>query len=185
MITPVVTGTLGTNGWYRSNVQVSWTVADPQSAIGGSTGCGPTTLTSDTTGVTLTCTATNAAGLSATASVTVKVDKTVPAFAGMPTSCSIWPVNQKMVDVGTISASDAQSGLVAGSFGVTGSSNDGATASDIGINPAGASFAVELRAERNGKGDGRVYTLVATATDRAGNTGTATSTCVVPHDKGK
>ena len=72
-VTPVVTGTVGNAGWYVSNVTVSWTVSSPLPA----TGCAPTTLTSDTAGTTVSCTATSAAG-STTQSVTVEIDKTKP-----------------------------------------------------------------------------------------------------------
>ena len=52
--------------------------------------------------------------------------------------------------------------------------------------PDGAGgFVVYLRAERRGNGPDRVYTITATATDRADNARTATATCVVPHDQGK
>jgi hypothetical protein len=44
-------------------------------------------------------------------------------------------------------------------------------------------FVVQLQADRLGTGNGRVYTLNATATDMAGNTVTTTSTCTVPHDQ--
>jgi hypothetical protein len=76
VVTPIVTGTSGTNGWYTSDVTVSWTVTDAQSGI--FSGCNPTNLTSETTGTTVSCTATNNAGLQTTASVTVKIDKTAP-----------------------------------------------------------------------------------------------------------
>ena len=62
VITPNVQGTLGSNGWYTSNVTVSWTVNDPDSSVTSQSGCGPTTISSDTTGQTLTCTATSADG---------------------------------------------------------------------------------------------------------------------------
>jgi hypothetical protein len=78
VITPTVTGTLGSDGWYISNVAVSWSVADPESGIASSTGCSATNLTSDTAGTTLTCSATNGSGLSNSASVTIKLDKTPP-----------------------------------------------------------------------------------------------------------
>ena len=53
--------------------------------------------------------------------------------------------------------------------------------------PDGAGgFAVWLRAERRGnERNGRVYTIDATATDRAGNVQTATTTCVVPARPGQ
>jgi YVTN family beta-propeller protein len=78
LITPNVSGSLGDNGWYVSDVSVSWTVSDPESGIASSLGCDPTTLTGDTPGTSLTCSATNGAGLSNSASVTVKLDKTPP-----------------------------------------------------------------------------------------------------------
>ncbi len=77
VITPTVTGPLGTNGWYVGNVNVSWTVTDPNSAVTSQTGCGPITVTADTAGDTLTCTATSSGG-TASQSVTVKRDATAP-----------------------------------------------------------------------------------------------------------
>ncbi|MBC8874804.1 MAG: hypothetical protein H8E44_35740 [Planctomycetes bacterium] len=44
---------------------------------------------------------------------------------------------------------------------------------------------VELRAERAGDGDGRVYTIEAFVSDEAGNIGTSSCDVVVTHDKGK
>jgi hypothetical protein len=75
-ITPVVTGTLGSNGWYTSDISVSWTVADEESPI-TSPACSAASVTSDTDGVTFSCTAASAGG-SATQSVTVKRDASTP-----------------------------------------------------------------------------------------------------------
>ena len=77
VITPNVVGTLGINGWYTSDVLVSWTVSDPESSITSSSGCDSTTINTDTTGTTFTCTATSAGGTS-TQSVTIKRDATAP-----------------------------------------------------------------------------------------------------------
>ncbi len=78
VVTPSISGTLGSNGWYTSNVTVSWTITDGESGIASSTGCNTSNLTSDTTGTTLTCSATNNSGLSGSASVKIKIDKTGP-----------------------------------------------------------------------------------------------------------
>jgi hypothetical protein len=43
----------------------------------------------------------------------------------------------------------------------------------------------QLRAQRNGSGTGRVYTLTYTGADEAGNTATCAATVTVPHDQGK
>ena len=42
-----------------------------------------------------------------------------------------------------------------------------------------------LRAERDGKGDGRVYTITYRATDAAGHQTLATATVTTPHDRGR
>jgi len=84
VITPTVIGTLGINGWYTSDVAVSWTVNDPESGIASQTGCGSTTVMSDSTGVTLTCTATSVGG-TASQSVTIKRDATPPTIQATTT----------------------------------------------------------------------------------------------------
>ena len=189
VISPQITGTLGNNGWYRSAVTVNWSVSDPESGIASSTGCAPTNLTGDTAGVTLTCSASNAVGLSTSIPITIKVDKTPPAISGMPVAaCSLWPPNHKLVQVATVTATDPLSGLMPGSLEVTGASNE--LSSDpndpeIVITPNGSGGStLQLQAARLGSGNGRIYTIHATAMDNAGNSATATATCTVPHDKG-
>lgn len=121
--------------------------------------------------------------------LTVSIDKTAPTISGLPApgTCTLGPPNHKLVQVANVSASDGLSGL-AGSVSVMGSSNepdnglgDGDTAPDIVINGG----VVQLRAERSGKGNGRLYTLTAAATDLAGNPASAAASCAVPHDQGK
>ncbi|MEZ4734449.1 MAG: hypothetical protein R3E79_45745, partial [Caldilineaceae bacterium] len=77
VITPNVVGTLGNNGWYVSDVTVSWSVVDAESAISSQSGCETVDVTADTDGVTFTCSATSAGG-SSSESVTVKRDATAP-----------------------------------------------------------------------------------------------------------
>jgi hypothetical protein len=102
------------------------------------------------------------------------VDTTPPVISGMPgPGCSIWPPNQKFVQVAVVTADDALSGLA--SFKITGASTG---ASDgIAITGGPSQYSVQLRADKD-----VTYTLTAVATDRAGNTNTQTATCVVPHD---
>jgi hypothetical protein len=76
-ITPNVQGTQGDNGWYTSDVTVSWNVNDPESPISSSNGCETTTINSDTVGQTLTCTATSGGGTSSQ-SVIIMRDATNP-----------------------------------------------------------------------------------------------------------
>jgi hypothetical protein len=75
-----VSGTLGDNGWYVSDVTVSWTVTDNESAISSTSGCDPTTINSDTAGTPLNCTATSAGGTNS-ASVTIQRDATAPSVS--------------------------------------------------------------------------------------------------------
>ena len=85
VITPTVSGTLGNNGWYTSDVQVSWSVTDAESTISDQTGSETQTVTSDTNGVTFTCSATSAGGLSSQ-SVTIKRDATAPTISAAATT---------------------------------------------------------------------------------------------------
>jgi len=146
-------------------------------------------MTADTAGTILTCKATNGAGLTASVSVTIKIDRTPPVISGMPAAgCTLWPPNHKLVQVATVTAADALSGLAPSSFKVTGISNEPIDPNDpaIVITPDGSGgFVVQLQADRLGNGNGRIYTLTATANDLAGNTTTTTATCTVPHDQGK
>ena len=80
VITPNISGALGNNGWYRNPVTVTWSVTDPESGIAASSGCVATLLSADTPGVTLTCSATNGAGLSNSVSATIKIDQTAPSL---------------------------------------------------------------------------------------------------------
>jgi len=84
-ITPTVTGTLGNNGWYTSDVTVSWVVVEdesPSSLV--TTDCGDTTINSDTAFTQVTCTAESDGGIS---SITVDImrDETAPTQAPIPT----------------------------------------------------------------------------------------------------
>ena len=83
VVTPHIFGTLGLNGWYVSNVTVNWTVEDPESPILESHGCDAVTLTSDTAGTQLTCTATSDGGTTSV-TITIKLDKTAPTVTATP-----------------------------------------------------------------------------------------------------
>jgi hypothetical protein len=77
VITPEILGTQGMNGWYTSDVTLSWTVSDAQSPF-TSTGCDPVTIASDQTATQYTCSADSDGGASS-ASVTIARDATKPA----------------------------------------------------------------------------------------------------------
>jgi hypothetical protein len=198
------------NGWNNTNVTVTFNSTDNEpngtgvkqltiTLSGAQSGSmvvpGVTASVQITTeGTTiLTYFGTDNAGNQETAkTLTIKIDKTSPVISGMPAAgCMLWPPNHKFVQVATVTAADALSGLAPGSFRVTGASNEPIASTDpmspdiIITQTAPSTFTVQLRAERLGTGTGRVYTLNASAGDLAGNAATSTATCTVPHDQGQ
>jgi hypothetical protein len=152
VITPVITATLGNGGWYVTNVTVSWTVSDPESVILSSSGCDARTLTADTPGTPLRCEAASDGG-EASASKTIKLDKTAPAVAGAvpdrPADGGGWYTRPVTV---AFSGTDAVSGVAScstvtysgpdsGSAAVTGACRD--HAGNVG---AAGSFALKFDA---------------------------------------
>jgi hypothetical protein len=192
------------NGWNNSTVNINLSAVDNPGGTGvkqisyvlsgaqtGSTvvGGSNTSVGISIEGLTsLSYFATDNAGNQETPkALTVQIDKTAPVISGMPTGCTLWPPDQKLVTVATVTAADALSGLAPGSFNVTGMSSEPVNdprSPDIVITANGAGgFVVQLRADRLGSGNGRIYTLNATANDLAGNTATVTVSCTVPQAK--
>lgn len=139
-ITVTIFGTLGANGWYRSNVTVNWTVVGAEV----SAGCDAKTLTSDTAGTKITCTATSA-GDETTKSVTIKLDKTYPSAAPVPSrlpDANNW-YNRPLAVI--FSGHDDMSGIESCSSALYGGPDNGAAAiagscRDLAGNVTGASF---------------------------------------------
>lgn len=111
LIQPVVSGPLGTNAWYVGDVQLTWSIDELPASIRGSSGCEPASVTSDTAGVTFTCTVTSAGGV-ASQSVTVKRDATAPELIfGTPSPVpNSYGWNKTNVSV-PFTSSDALSGV--------------------------------------------------------------------------
>jgi hypothetical protein len=69
----------GNNGWYRSNVSLTWDVSEPQSPSSlAKTGCVDQNITSDQVATTYLCSATSAGGSAGPVSVTIKRDGSKP-----------------------------------------------------------------------------------------------------------
>lgn len=150
VITPTIDGTLGNDGWYVSPVTISFAVSDPETGIASSSDCETVSLPDDTASYSVTCSATNGAGLSNSDTETVKIDQTAPEVT--------WTGNAGTYDVDqtvaiTCGSSDALSGVV----------------SDTCANVSGPAWSF-------GPGD---HTFSATATDDAGNVGSADTTFTV------
>ncbi len=84
VITPKVVGTQGSNDWYTSDVTVSFTVTDAESAISNEVGCGTLTINTNQAGQEVSCSATSSGGTS-TSKVTIKRDATAPTISGTAT----------------------------------------------------------------------------------------------------
>jgi hypothetical protein len=144
------------------------------------------------------CTAVDEAGNTAEGSFDVTVeDVEPPVIEVSPVPEILWPPNHQYV---TFAASDlvlsvtdncdetapvlltitgAESSEPDNAAGV----GDGNTVDDVVVAQDGGS--VKLRAERQGTGSGRTYTVHLRATDEGGNMDEATVEVVVPHSKGK
>lgn len=125
--------------------------------------------------------------------VTVQ-DTTDPTLAPVPSTSILWPPNHKFVNI-TIeaNASDNSGGHVALTAFVSSSEpqdglGDGDTSPDW-TNPVIDQYTgvitLQLRAERSGSGEGRVYTIAITAIDEFENSSEALVDIRVPHDKRK
>ncbi|MCL5959728.1 MAG: hypothetical protein M1358_10530, partial [Chloroflexi bacterium] len=77
IVIPTVTGTLTASDWYTSEITVSWSVTDRESPVTSMSGCGSSTIGSDTGGTGLSCTATSAGGTTSN-SVSIRIDRTQP-----------------------------------------------------------------------------------------------------------
>jgi hypothetical protein len=124
-----------------------------------------------------------------TASVTVDINTPPDCSTVTPTPDTLWPANHKLRLVSIGGATDADGDTVTLTIDAVTQDEaldglgDGDTSPDA--TPGGASNEVNLRAERSGTGDGRVYRLAFTGDDGRGGTCTGTVLVSVPHDQGK
>lgn len=126
---------------------------------------------------------TDASGNRATQLIrTVHVVDTIPPEVSLSVDRSLlWPPNHKLVDILVSGdAQDSGSGLLTVVLSVT----DEYGEYNLTLPTFGSTVALEAWRDGQDK-DGRVYTLTAVATDRAGNTTTRSSNILVPHDLGK
>ncbi len=148
VITTAITPAPNANGWNRTNVTVSFTCADTGSGVASCPA--PVTVSAEGANHTVRGTATDKAGNSAAAAVTVNIDKTPPVVeaARVPAAGATgW--NNEMVVV-SFAAADALSGVV----------------------PSSVTSPVTLSS------DGANQSATGHATDRAGNVGSATLTSI-------
>jgi hypothetical protein len=137
----------GDDGWYKSDVTLAWTVTEPQSPNSLVTaGCVDQNITADQSATNYSCAATSAGGSAGPVTVTIKRDATPPTNV------------QFNSDVAADGARYFPTTVPTG----TGCTADDATSGIASCVVTGRSTAVGTHA------------LTATATDKAGNTATAT-----------
>jgi hypothetical protein len=167
------------SGWNNTDVTVTFTGTDSLSGIQGCSA--PVVLTTNGSNQSASGTCTDLAGnVSNPATISgININKnpnpTLPSISGLPAAgCTIWPPNKQMVQIADVTVT----GIVTGSLSVTVSSSEPVATPDIGVKGG----AVQVRADRNGSGTDRIYTVTAAAMDAAGRPITASGSCIVPHD---
>jgi alpha-tubulin suppressor-like RCC1 family protein len=192
--TTLMTGALGNNGWYVSDVlmtltatdnvggsgvkEIHYTVDGTETVVQGSltshviAGDGTHTVSwysIDNTGNVET----------PSQQISINIDKTAPSITALGTNSAIlWPPNHKMVNV-VIGGSVADSGSEIASITITVTDEYGVYNRTV----SGFGSVIPLEAWRQDADmDGRVYTITAVVTDKAGNKSTGTTTVLVPHD---
>ena len=120
------------------------------------------------------------------------IDTIAPTLAPVADKALLWPPNHKMVNVTIISNAADNSGQPVSLTASVASNEpqdglgDGDTPSDWSEPVASDGLiTLQLRAERAGKGNGRIYTVTIVATDASGNSNTADIQISVPSDHGK
>jgi hypothetical protein len=176
VVNATIHGVAGANGWYRSDVTVSWQVTDPESAV-TTMGCDTRIVTTDTQGVTFTCSAESGGGVT-TEVVTIKRDATLPILACSVSPSRLWPANLRLVSVNASLHADDATSQVDRTWLSAVAANQIFTRLDVvGFKIGTLDTQGWLRAIRLWGRD-RIYTLTYETSDVAGNT-TACSTHVL------
>ncbi len=120
------------------------------------------------------------------------IDTDAPTLSPVPSRTILWPPNHRMVEVTVeANAEDNAGGTVMLTVEVTSSEppefdGDGNFVPDheiVSVDAASGVIELLLRAERSGRGPGRSYTVVITATDQSGNSSTAEVVVHAPHNR--
>ncbi|NOU70273.1 hypothetical protein GC098_02270 [Paenibacillus sp. LMG 31458] len=179
----------GSNGWYTSDVTVSFSVSDNVYGVAKTeyqvNNGGWITYTGSIPAFgegnyTIGYRSTDLAGnVEPIKTIEFKIDKTAPILTVQLDKTSIWPANHKMVTINaTLNSNDAASGVTSVVLTSITVDQPDSGQGDIGANIGTAATSFSLRAEK-----GRVYTITYTATDKAGNKTVTSVTVTVPHDQ--
>jgi len=201
---PVTTASLsgpkGDHGWYRGTVTVTLKATDPDDPVAATyysvdggpkqTYSAPFSIPGDGIHQLSFYSVDEAGNQEKPHHLKIKIDATPPTITVAANPATLWPPNGEMVIV-SISGSitDATSGVDASSvsFRVTDEYGSIQPTGPVTLGTGGNYiFTVSLEASRRGTDlDGRLYTVTVSAEDNAGNTGSASSSVIVPHDQRK
>ena len=189
----------GANGWYVTNPTITISATDACSGVArteysldnGATWQpyeGTITIGQEGTTTVLFRSVDRAGNVETAGSRTFMVDTSDPTVQLNANPSIIWPPNGKMKPVTLAgSGADAVSGLSQVSYVVTDEYGMPLSIGSRGLTGSSANWSETLlvEARRNGNDhDGRLYRIVATISDAAGRTSTATVDVIVPHDRG-
>jgi trimeric autotransporter adhesin len=191
-LTATVTGTVGDAGTNDTQTcSFSWGDSSPDTTgvpVAGGTCVASHAYASGTHSSTVTVTATDDDGGSATRSVTITLNRPPSCSAVTPSVADLWPPDHtlRLIVLGGATDPDHDALLYAITSvrqdEPTNGTGDGDTAIDAFNAGPGA---VRLRAERSGNGDGRVYTIAFTVSDGKGGTCTGTTQVTVAKSASK
>jgi hypothetical protein len=188
---PIATGTAGTNGWYRSAVEVSLSATDNLSGVQGSfyridggvtqTYVGPFVISTRSQHTVEYWSIDNLNNVEVTQFLALNIDTIAPVVTATANP-STAPKRPQPVTV-TISGSvtDAVSGVSTASFNVIDEYGVAQPSGSVTVQANGTySFTLSLPATRQGSDkNGHLYTIVMTGVDQAGNSATATTTLTI------
>jgi hypothetical protein len=176
----------------QSNAVITYVAAASDNSGSAPVVCVPPSGTAFPVGVTtVTCTATDDSGNTASGSFTVTVIGEAPEGQGylITSRPVLWPANRKMIPVGMRLKFDAKKARFTEARIVSVTSNEpetGLDAQDVGPDwevPHPHRLRLKLRAERDPNGAGRVYTISVEAKDAQGNFHLFRTTATAPVEK--
>lgn len=191
----------GANGWYTSDVTVTLSVYDDFSGVARTeyrlnSGDwkayeGAFAVSTEGSNVLEYRSLDRAGNIEDSKSITLRIDKTTSGLNIVPDKSELWPSNGKLVPIHVdIKAVDDISGVAEIKLiSITSNETDGKKGKPDGeADIQGAEYGTDdrtflLRAERNGGGSGRIYTIEYTVTDQAGHVISKTATVSVEHDQ--
>jgi hypothetical protein len=174
---PTITYTLSapanSNGWHKAPVTVTFHCND---ALSGVASCpSPLTVSTNTSGQTVSGTSTDIAGNSASTNVTIKLDQTPPTVSGL-TSSSLLILTSGSTNL-SANASDALSGVAGGEYYIDtdpGQGNGGAMAYNTSTGKISGTVTVGVNGFSRG-----AHTIYVRSKDAAGNWSTTVSTTLI------